>query len=130
MNHWRQLLIALIGFGCIALAKAEVTDLSIDWQQYFGTIRMLEVPSTNEAQALGLNLDLEIYGPIYWKNRVHSISTPNQFKWVGWQFELGARLASAELFYAHHSQHTFEGTHPFMGFPVQNSLGFRWRILP
>lgn len=128
---WLQSLAFMMLFTASYSAKAvEVKDLSLDWQKYMGTLRLLELPYAQQGESLGLNLNLGLIEPFYWNNRLSSISSASKFQWIGWQFELGANIASVDVFYSHHSQHTLDGSHPFMGYPLQNSVGFRWKILP
>lgn len=75
-----------------------------------------------ERLSLVVNSDLLKYG--FWNNRVHGTTTEDQYRWVGWNFQVGVRLfRQLDVQYEHHSQHAMDyniGAH----FPVEDSVGF------
>lgn len=116
-----------------------VTDLSLDFVQYFPKGRSPlvtgnDLPNRELGQRIGVNFELAT-GPFYWGNRVQGVTDRDrdvgggQFRQVGWQFEVGARLIpQIDVFYYHHSQHVLD--HEYKpGFPVEDGVGFRLKIL-
>lgn len=62
---------------------------------------------------------------IYWRNRVHGEFDTSQARLIGWQFEVGVKIWKIEAYRAHHSQHVLDAEHPWMRFPVQDTIGLR-----
>jgi len=113
-----------------SFASDHIKNVSIEYRRLLNQPRLLELPTANKVDYLGLNLNLKLFGPIYWDNLAHLYSSSDRVKWVGWLFELGIKVSKFDLFYKHHSQHTLDGVHPFMDFPVNDGVGFRWRVYP
>lgn len=122
-----KFLITILGLG---IASGSVKDVSIEYRRLLNKPRLLEIPGASHVDYLGLNLNLGIAGPVYWNNLVHIYSSSDRVRWVGWLFELGLKISKVDLFYKHHSQHTLDGVHPFMDFPLQDAVGLRWRVYP
>lgn len=115
--------------GCLLLC---VSGLSIDYYRFDGAPRMAEAPSWEMTQGVSLSMDLKAVdvsrwfpAHLYWRNRVHGELDTSQFRLIGWQFELGIRIGLIELYRAHHSQHILDAQHPWMRFPVQDTIGVR-----
>lgn len=121
------LVLFLITFG-----HTEISNLSIDYSRYMKGSRSLEVPNEELLEEISVNLKITELRFLYWDNKIHAITTPYKFAWVGWRFELGAELFDKRLqiFFLHHSQHSLDSQHIFVGgrFPVQDSFGLRWRL--
>lgn len=126
MTYFLSILCAFV----ISATANHVRDISIEYRQLLNQPRLLEIPNSRSVNYLGLNLDLKIAGPVYWNNIVHIFSSSDRVKWVGWLFEIGVKISRFDFFYKHHSQHTLDGVHPWMDFPLQDSVGFRWRVYP
>lgn len=94
------------------------------------------LPDRQLGKAVGLNLDIDVAEFVYFNNWVHTatdehiITHSGQFRSVGWQSELGVRITQqVEIFFQHHSQHVLDTFHQTMGFPVQDGIGFRLKLI-
>lgn len=84
------------------------------------------------------DIDIRILEVGYWDNRIHTEAVSQSVKTVGWEWELGLRVAPGlELFRHHHSRHVMEettmwGYHPGRDeiyptrYPVEDSWGVRF----
>jgi len=123
----------MASLGCLLLC---VSGLSIDYYRFDGTPRMAQASAWEMTQGLALSteiraLDVSQWLPasLYWRNRVHGEMDTSQFRLVGWEFELGARVGPVEIYRGHHSQHILDAVHPWMRFPVQDTIGIRVHLL-
>ncbi len=119
----------MASLGCLLLC---VSALSIDYYRFDGVPRLAQAPAWEIAQGVALSteirgLDLSKWIPawLYWRNRVHGEMDTSQFRLVGWEFEAGVRLGPVEVYRGHHSQHILDAQHPWMRFPVQDTMGVR-----
>jgi len=119
--------------GCVLLC---VSALSLNYYRFDGTPRISEAPIWQMTQGISLAteiraLDLSKWFPatLYWKNRVHGEMDTSQFRLVGWEFEAGIRLWRVEMYRGHHSQHVLDAEHPWMRFPVQDTMGIRIHLI-
>lgn len=65
---------------------------------------------------------------IFWRNVIHGEATDEQFRQVGWRWELGLTIIpkKIELFHLHHSQHVLESrTELGDNYPIRDSVGLR-----
>jgi hypothetical protein len=116
-----------------------VSDLSIDMVHFFPKGRSPLItgnglPNRELGQEVGINMELNA-GPFYWGNRVQGVADRDravgggQFRSVGWRFEAGLRLIpQVDVYYRHHSEHVLDHAYD-PGFPVQDGVGFRLKIL-
>jgi len=66
---------------------------------------------------------------IFWRNVIHGEATDNQFRQVGWKWELGVTIIpkKIELFHLHHSEHVLESrTELGDNYPIRDSVGLRF----
>jgi hypothetical protein len=135
MLKW--LLIPLLALWPVQGLATGVRSLSIEYKHFVGKTIFPEMPNYVAKEGLALSFNTDLVGPLYWNNRIHSMTDSGQYRLVGWQFELGVRATDylpkawdgLELFYGHHSQHILDGHHPLVKFPVDNAVGFRWTII-
>lgn len=125
----------MIPAGCVLLC---VSALSLNYYRYDGVPRIAEAPKWEITQGIALELEIKAMNlsrfigfPLYayWANRVHGDMDTSQFRLVGWQFEAGVRFWRVEFYRGHHSQHILEDSHPWMRFPVQDTMGVRLLLL-
>lgn len=129
--NWRHVLIAVFGLLLVwhSLNAAPLDSASLEFGRYLPNSRVLEIPGHSPSYSIGLNLGISPGGPFYWTNRVHASTVGDHFRWVGWQYEMGARFERFDLFYGHHSQHAMDGVHPLLQ-PTANLIGLRIRLYP
>ncbi len=105
----------------------------INYKQYTpgGTSYLITdngLPDRAMDKEVALHLDTTFWSYCYWNNTVHAatdkgLDGSGQFRVVGWNFQLGARVASwLDFQYEHHSQHILDWQGP-MHFPVEDSIG-------
>lgn len=129
--------IAVLGLLISEAEATDVRDLSIEYRHFHKSARIAEMPGYQAKEGLAINFDLDLIGPLYWNNTVHATTDPGQYRAVGWLFEFGLRPSmyfprgwdGLEIYYEHHSQHVLDAKHPWMKFPVNDSVGFRWVIM-
>lgn len=69
---------------------------------------------------------------LFWRNTIHGESTSEQFRRVGWQWNLGFTLIpnKLELFHLHHSEHILDkAAESNVNYPVRDSYGVRMIFL-
>lgn len=133
--YW--LLFALIIFS--VYAKAHATDqkdkpseyslfleeASVDYARFKDDSRdpVMYPYTPKERLDTNLNLSLLKYGFI--NNTIHSETDKDQFRIIGWQYQMGVHIGPwIDLYAEHFSQHLLdtEGTRPY---PVTNALGVK-----
>lgn len=86
------------------------------------------LPDRSMDKEVSVHLDTTLLSYAYWNNIIHtgtdaSPTEAGQFRTVGWQFDLGLRVADwLDVQYEHHSQHILDWQGP-MHFPVEDSIG-------
>jgi hypothetical protein len=78
---------------------------------------------------LNLGLDLEMPASIYFNNKITSITDDSQFRFVGYNFEIGAEpIKGIEVYFEHFSGHALDQTY-VNDFPQFNKVGIRWNFI-
>lgn len=78
---------------------------------------------------LSLNVNTDVLKYMYWNTYVHGTSDDAQYRRVGLNMTLGARITSMfNVQYEHHSQHLLDSTYPHMKFPVEDSIGVKIKL--
>jgi hypothetical protein len=129
------LLLSLLSGHARAGSLLEISDLSISFKNFLPYSRDPLVtsnglPDRQMGQEVALNMNFDIARYFYLNNRVHSFTDEKkgggfgQFRTVGWEFTLGARLMSSlHVSYYHHSQHMLDYSYPFEAYPLQDAVG-------
>lgn len=109
----------------------EIRDLSLEYRQFQEGSILHELPDQFAARGeLNLDLDMRLVGPLFWRNRVHSLIDQSQFRLIGWNFVLGWEVTDwLELNWEHFSRHLLDAQYPNRHFPVEDSLGLRIRFV-
>jgi hypothetical protein len=125
--------LAILTFALPVTHAVEVRKVDINYRRFHPSARLLEIPGFKAKEAVNLGLDVDLGGPFYWNNEVRSLTDGGGYKYVAWNLMLGVRLfPSLDLEYEHLSGHLLdhpESAYPGGRFPVQDSLGIRWRLL-
>ena len=104
----------------------ELDELSVDYKHFAvlnDKARNLLTYPEHPKEAINVNINSSILGVVYFNNQIQSMTTGAQYKSIGLQVGLGVRLTSyLEVGYLHLSQHVIDGKHPFMKYPVEDSL--------
>lgn len=112
-----------------ATPAAEITEASLQYQS-FARPNFAPYFDRHMQDRLTLRLNTDLFSGLFFDNRVHGTTDDTQYKWVGWNFQVGVRLMPEfSVQYEHHSQHMLDagmGAH----FPVEDSVGFTWSIVP
>lgn len=110
---------AFLFFSCYAL---ELTKVSIEYHSFLTEPRLPMIPQHTGTSEMGVRVDVNLLGPVFWRNFVHSLSDNSpQVRHVGYWFEVGAKVGPVEAGYQHHSEHQLESQHPLMRFGVRDS---------
>lgn len=121
------LALALLLISGLAEAGGRVR-LDVEYEWFYGKSRFLELPKNKVDKYFALNAGIPILF-LEWRNRVWALGEQNRVSWVGYDFQVVLPLRSMEFYYHHHSQHRLDDVPAVGFFPVQDSVGFRWRIL-
>jgi len=122
----------MVGLLLSFVWAAEIRDLSLEYRIFQQGSILHELPGNFEPRGeLNLDFELQVLGPIVWRNRVHSLIDQSQFRLVGWNFALGLEITSwLEINWEHFSKHLLDAAYPDRHFPVQDSVGVRIRLFP
>lgn len=132
----------------VSIAKADVTILSeeqskptwstlelqdtyLNYKNYLpnGYTPYLPQGSTLN-KGLDYHIDTDVFKYFYWNNTVWSLMDQNQFRSIGWNYEVGARvLPFVDLEYEHFSRHTLDEPSPTKAvgekYPVEDSINIK-----
>lgn len=115
-------------------AKADgLEQVYINYKQFTpgGTSYLITnngIPDRSLDKGISIHFDTTFLSYLYWNNIIHAGTDKNsagsgQFRTVGWNFQLGVRLARwLDFQYEHHSQHILDHNGP-NHFPVEDSFG-------
>lgn len=113
------------------LYAAEVTSLDIELEKAIRTNRSRNVPDKlNEKTQnfINLNFEINLHKKIYWKNKISTEVTSEQFRYVGYDFSLGIHMSNdLDIYYRHYSGHMldYQGDNNFR---EENSVGVRFKF--
>lgn len=122
----------------IAVADfAELKSFNIEFIQLFpgGRDAMLaDLPGHNPKHRLNLNFTSRFADTFFWENTFHALTDSyarsSQFRTVGWQFKFGIDILDpVDVFYYHHSEHYLDHENKTNGFPVNDGIGIRLRLV-
>jgi len=107
----------------------EITESYFEFRKFYFSSNMAEIPQYKPKESVALLMDVNLYKPLHWNNRVHGVSTDGQFRLIGWQFYLHFKiLTHFEIGWEHHSQHILENRHPILRFPHEDSFLLRIKL--
>lgn len=121
----------------LGLSKALASDLdgfvldevSINYKNFIGETRHPLFLHSKQKEEVNLNLNTTFVNVFYFNNTIHSQTDSSQYKVVGWNLFLGARVfRSLDLQVEHFSKHLLDESYSVMRFPVENSVGFTWYL--
>jgi hypothetical protein len=121
----RLAVVAALLLGC---AAPRIDELSLQYGRYYGAARKAEMPGETPTEEIALNLDVAPWGPLFWRNHVHTTTTNGAYRLVGWQHSVGAKLWDwGEISLYHHSQHLMDKQQA--GAPLENAVMFKLFLL-
>lgn len=113
-------------------AAVELERVELNYRRFVETNYVLEVPGFEVKEAIDLDLDVDLMGPIYWRNTIRSLTDDGAYRFVSWNFMLGAQiLESLSVEFEHKSGHLLDHPdydYPDGHFPVEDSINVRWVI--
>ena len=119
--------IALLLF-CVSCQGIELDSLTLNYQRFNESNRIPDLEGFKANEGLNLGVDLTIWKPFYWNNRIVSFTDQGSYRLVGWNSHIGVRVFDClKIEYEHFSKHILDHTdHDFQAgkFPVQDSIGF------
>ena len=123
----------LISFPVIAkdLSKiVKIKNLFIETEKRTNVNREYYLVNQKSAEYdfnLGLNLDLPM--SFYYNNIVNSITDNSQFRFIGYQFEVGAKpFNGVDIYFQHFSGHALDQRFT-EDFPQRNKFGVRFNFI-
>lgn len=112
------------------VSAVELKNLSVYYQRFHPSNRIADLQGHSAKEGVGLQLDTDLWGPLYWNNRIIAYTDNGQYRLVGWNMHFGVRFSkNFSVEYEHFSKHLLD-TVGENKFPVQDSLGFIWQIYP
>lgn len=113
-------------FSCDGVCLQQVT---MDYARYQDGSRVLLYPQGSmPKERLNLGLDLEWLSYGYMNNTIHSGTDQNQFKTIGWQYQIGVHLGDiADVYTEHYSQHLLD-ERSGQSYPVENLIGIKFYL--
>lgn len=108
---------------------AELREASINYKYFHASGRDPYLYRHKLKEGLSLNLDIDLGKGFFWDSLIETKTDPGSYRYIGYNFKLGFRLIpSLDIQYEHFSKHLMEDKYPHMGFPVEDSLGLKWRV--
>ena len=134
-----KFLLLLLSLLAVPSDAIEVKELSLQFDRFHDSARIPSLYPYKAHEGLALNMNLNLWGPVYWDNQVHALMDTGQYRSVGWEFQVGLApmrwlsLSDRDwlrIAYRHHSQHLLEAL-PATGirFPVEDSFFVKLFIL-
>lgn len=107
----------------------ELDSLAITYEDFYTrSYDHLMPASESPNQRLSIDLNIDLFSIIGFDNRVHGATNESQFRTVGWQYSLYARITPMlELGLQHHSQHLLD-TYPIEHFPLEDTWFIRFKL--
>ena len=103
----------------------ELKEASVTYRSFQGGARDPLYTISPKVAEVETRLNVDVLRYMFFDNKVHGGMDQDQFRVVGWNYKLGARIAPClDVQYEHHSQHLLDSAYPYSRFPVENSLGF------
>lgn len=114
----------LCGYAAYAGDFIQLDTAKVDYRRFMGESTTFNFPSYQKDR-LGLTLDSNIATYGFWRNRVHGTTDQFGFRWIGYNFDFGIRVAPfLDVLYEHHSQHLLDDADPASRhFPLEDSVG-------
>lgn len=129
---YRLTLILALLLSAQAARGLDVREVGINYRRFVMTNYMLETPGFDPKESVNLTLDVDLLGPLYWNNTVRTITDDGAYRFVSWNFFLGARiLPNLNVEFEHRSGHLLDHgdeDYPDGHFPVEDSIGLQWVI--
>lgn len=125
-EHKREALILfLAGVACVwsALAEAvELTEVSVNYK-LFHAKNYAPYFTLSQKERLTLTVNVDLLPGIFWKNRIHGTTDSAQYRFIGYNPQIGLRpIKGLTLQFEHHSRHLLDTQMPGH-FPVEDSVG-------
>lgn len=101
-------------------------EVYVDYAQYLSG----HTPYLNAGQIpherLNLNVNIELLDDwLYMNNTVHSLTDQSQFRFMGWEYELGINVYDyVHIYYQHFSGHLLDDTYQWPS-PLDNTIGVK-----
>lgn len=126
------LIVFSLGLGSVLASEVDgfkLDEVSINYKRFIGETRHPLFLHSKQKEEVNLNLNTTVLNVFYFNNTVHSQTDSSQYKVVGWNLFLGARVfRSLDLQVEHFSKHLLDESYSVMRFPVENSIGFKWYL--
>ena len=131
INYWIvSLLLSQSIFAKDLSNTIKVKRLYLETEQRISVNREYYMKDEQAAKYdVNLGLDLEFPATFYYNNKVVSTTDDNQFRFVGLNFEVGARpFNGIDLYIQHFSGHALDESYN-RDFPQRNKIGVRFNLI-
>lgn len=126
------MLLALLLILSTQARAIELRSLAVHYQWFDSSNRIPDLDGFKAKEGLALSMETDLFWRFYWNTSIVSLTDPGQYRLVGLNMHLGARVTeSLSVEYEHFSKHLLDhgdAGYPAGKFPVQDSLGFVWVI--
>lgn len=108
----------------------ELKRLAIRWEKYPFYTHFAALPDEDVREALSLQFDVDLGAKFSWRNRIDSLSTDSQFRYVAWEYEFvwQPTPSFAVIPWHHRSEHLLGRLEAGSHFPVRDGMGVEWTI--
>ncbi len=123
-----MLILLLLTLSCSAGDLApRLDEVSIDYARYKQDTRLPILYPNVPKERLDVNINFSFLKIGYINNTIHSLTDANQFRLIGWHYQVGVRLGKwVDIYGDHFSQHLLDTQ--LSNFPVENSAGIKFYL--
>jgi hypothetical protein len=127
---WFIMLTAALYLWPATAHPASLKRFAIQWEKYPFYTHFAALPDEQVRESLAVVFDVDLGARFSWKNRVESLSTDSQFRYVSWEYALSWQvLPSLAIIPWHHkSEHLLGRNEAGTHFPVRDGMGLEWTI--
>lgn len=122
----------LLLFLSLTCNAVELQKIDLGYQRFHDSNRIPDLNGFKAKEGLSLGVNIDLWGPFYFDNRIISYTDEGSYRLIGWNFHLGAQVfKSLKVEYEHFSKHLLDhDDHGYLEgkFPVQDSIGIVWTI--
>lgn len=130
--YHQGMLLALLLLLSTQAPAIELRSLAVHYQWFDSSNRIPDLDGFKAKEGLALSMETDLFWRFYWNSSIMSLTDAGQYRLVGLNMHLGARVTdSLSVEYEHFSKHLLDhgdGGYPAGKFPVQDSVGVVWTL--
>ncbi len=135
MKHWNWFLLIMTALlACHVYSRADegygvyLDEFSVDYGVFRQGSREPVLYPYTPKERLDVNANLSFLRYGYLHNTIHSETDPNQFRLIGWHYQLGVHVGPwADIYAEHFSQHLLDVAGD-MPYPSENIFGIKFYL--